>query len=199
MKRTSVLLLLVVTLLSGTAFAKTKPLETKVGNSASFTIIPKAKLQKFDLVYVSENSSPVTVSIYNEDGDRIYAQTIKGYASFMKSFDVSELTDGEYIVEVENAEGKAKELLRHSNTGESFNVLLSKTSDDKINLLVAGFDYKEPVELKIYDGDNRLIHKESISVGKDFMKTFNMSELNTKDVTFLVSNNKDFVYKSSEL
>lgn len=199
MKRTSVLLLLVVTLLSGTAFAKIKPLETKVGNSASFTIIPKAKLQKFDLVYVSDKASPVTVSIYNEEGERIHIQKIKGYASFMKSFDVSDLTDGEYIVEVENEEGKAKELLRHSNSVESFNVLLSKSTDDKINVLVAGYDYDQPVELKIYDGDDRLIHTENINVGKDFMKTFNMSELNTEDVTFLVSNNKNFVYKSSEL
>ena len=80
MKRTSVLVLLVATLISSVTFAKTKPFETKVGSSASFAIIPKLKQKKFDLVYVSQSTAPVTITLLDMRGNELSKERVKGHS-----------------------------------------------------------------------------------------------------------------------
>lgn len=186
-KLTALIVLLTV---AGTATFASGPL----GENSQFKVIGKADT-KYELIYVSTVESDVRVTIFNADGRNIESSTAKDVTKFRQTFDFSELEPGNYSIVVRNSEGTAREEVNYAPYKVKLKTFVAKVPEsNSIKLHVGDFNREVPVNVKIYDAQDRLIHRDRIVHDKAFSKVYNLKEANAGEFRVLIEN--DGEYKS---
>ncbi len=195
MKKLTILAVLLI-VFSATSFAE----ESKISETSKFQLNAKSDV-KYELIYTSENSGAVRVTIYNEWGQRLNSQRIKKAKNFKRTYDFSELTPGNYKIVVSNENGSAHQIITYKVKEARLKTFVSKIPNSRsLKLHVGDFDSSAPVRIRIYDQDNKLLLSEEITSAKGFSKVYNLSKINAtqlRSVSILVANNgesKTFTY-----
>lgn len=178
-------LAVLITVIGTASFASSGPL----GDNSNFKVLTKAD-SKFELIYVSSEEGDVSVTIYDNDGKNISSSTVKDATKFRRTYDFSQLEAGKYSVVVRNEEGIAREEIAHKLTTQKLQTFVAKLPDSKaFKVHVGDFDSKRPVNVKIYNSQNKVIHREAISNTQAFSKVFNLDKVESGDYTVLIENN----------
>jgi hypothetical protein len=168
-------------------------LDTELGKTSSFKIVPKAD-KKYDLYYVSESDAPVTISIYDDEGTLITNDKIKNNRSFKRTYNFKNMASGDYKVVVKNEEGRGSQQVFHNPKTSGLQTMISQVPNSKsFKVLVGEFDSAEPVIVKGYNSDNRLIFKDEIQEVQGFSKMYNLSNITGDMVRFTVENGRESV------
>lgn len=184
-KLTALIVLLTV---AGTASFASGPL----GKNSQFKVIGKADT-KYELIYVSTVESDVRVTILNADGRNIESSTAKDVTKFRQTFNFSELEPGKYSIVVRNSEGTAREEVTYSPYKKKLKTFVAKIPDmNALKLHVGDFNTNEPVNVKIYDAKDRLIHRDRIVNEKAFSKVYNLKEASSGEFRVLIENDGEF-------
>jgi len=191
MKKTTlaVALMLVV----ATAFATEKDKTNPKSSKKKVAVINNSP-QKFKLIYLDkETQGDVKVALRDENGKLVHSTTVKNKEGFAQPYDFNNLPAGEYTFSVTDPDGseltEKVTLEKPSNEPNFAADILNVNDGKKFRLAVVNKNKLAlPMQIKLYDNDNNLIHEEKIENLYGFRKTYDLSDVNGDYFRFTVSN-----------
>jgi len=195
MKKTS--LLLMVLALCTAVLANT--IETKVGESSRFTVLSKSDPDKFNVVYVSEIEGPVTIKIFDENGDLVSVEVVKGEKSFSKTFDFDKLEKGRYTFEVTNAEGSGSQPVIYDPYRQNLKMIVLSLDESKYKVMVAGFNPDNEVIIRIYNSKGKIVKEDEIKTHRNFSRVYDLSNLEKAQFTFTAASGAESILKVKKI
>lgn len=165
--------------------------ETVVGENTKFRVLPQNDPDEFKLVYVSETDSPITIKILDEEGELVSVDKIKNRSAFSKTYDFEKLSPGVYTFQVENEEGTGKQNVVYNPNKQNLNLLVFDGKDSKFDVIVAGFDPRKEVTIRIYGEDGKLVKEDEIKAHRNFTRTYDLSSIDGEQFTFTASSGQD--------
>jgi hypothetical protein len=138
----------------------------------------------FKVFYKGSKSGTVKVKITNAKGEDIYQESIKNVESFMRPYNLSSITEGDYQVEITSPEGKSIEKISYSKTKveKLMNLVQVKNSSTKYVLMVSNKNGDEHLKVNIYDRNYKLVYHGDEEIDGDFAKVYDLASLDEKFV-----------------
>ena len=182
-----VLMAVLLTVISAVSFAGTNELS----KTSKFQVVENTE-SRYDLYYVSENSSNVVVRILDTNGNVMNSDKIIDVKAFKRTYNLKDLPTGSYKIEVKNNEGKAAQIIFHNPIkNSSLHTIVGKLPNvNKFKVLVGPSNMDIPVEVNVYNDKGQLLMHETIN-SNGFSKVYDLSKLTFEYVTFELSNGKD--------
>ena len=138
--------------------------------------------------YKGSKTGTIKVTITNAQGESIYRETLKNVESFMRPYNLSSISEGEYNIEIVTPEGRQVEKFLYSKTKveKLMNLMQVKDSGGKYILMVSNKSGEDELKVNIYDEAYRLVYQGTENITGDFAKVYDLSSLG-KNFTFEVS------------
>jgi hypothetical protein len=145
----------------------------------------------FKVFYKGSKAGTVKVKITNSKGEDVYKESIKNVESFMRPYNLSSITEGEYQVEISTPEGKQIETISYSKTKveKLMNLIQLKNSDNKYVLMVSNKNGNEHLKVNIFDQDYKLVYHGDENISGDFAKVYDLASLGKKFVIEVTDSN----------
>jgi hypothetical protein len=136
----------------------------------------------FKLFYKGEQTGDVKVKIMDSHGDAVFTETIKNIESFVRPYNFSSLSEGEYTIELDGHDGKQTQHLSyvsHDNivVSKLANILHVTGSAQRYMLTVSNKTGADVLKIKIYDAANSLVYSETQEITGDFAKVYNLNKV----------------------
>lgn len=169
---------------------------TNVDPKKSVAIIQNVQA-KYKLVYLKESKGIVRIDILNEAGKQVHSQSVSNESGFAQQFDFTSLPYGKYTFVVTHPDGtKISEEVNHSKPERTATGLRADVLDindnNKFRLAVLKSN-DDPINVKIYDGEDRLLHQEVITGDEGFRKTYDLKNVKASSFRFEISDNNSTV------
>ncbi len=164
---------------AGTFAAQAAPLKLAVISDATTGV--------YKLVYRAAEAGKVKVSILNSAQEIIFTETLSSVQSFVRPYNFSNLTQGEYTIVVEDKNGKTEEHVSYYFKKVESNVDVTKIANESRKYLLS-VENKETdlIDVKIIDKSNNVLHQQSMTVTGKFSVIYNLTSVQG-DVTFEVT------------
>lgn len=131
----------------------------------------------FKVIYEGVQTGKVTMKIYNNANEVVFAETVNGVDGFIRPVNFSGMTPGEYTIEVADASGKQIQKVEYT-TAKSINVVhVAKLSNQGKYLLAVANKGTEEINVRIFDGNNTLIHNEDLTVSGELGLVYNLKNV----------------------
>jgi uncharacterized protein YxeA len=200
MKKLTILAVLLM-VFSAASFAE----ETKISETTKFKMTAKSDV-KYELIYVSDKSGNVLVTIFDESGRKLSSKFVKKAKNFKRTYDFSQLKPGKYTIVVRSESGSANQEIIHQIKEARLKTFVSKIPNSKsLKLHVGDFDPSSPVRVRIYNQNNKLIHSdvisEEINNGQSFSRVYKLADTQLNYVSVSIENNgetKTFTHEIEE-
>jgi hypothetical protein len=173
--KTNVLLIAALLMFSASlsAVAKEDP------SNEGFAVVPVKGSNVYKVIYKNENASRVKLTVYNSNGQIIFAETMsKG--GFIQPLNLSGLAAGEYTVEINDGASKQSEKISYNftpastpATGKIVHVAKVSKAEEKFVLSIANVN-SESFDVKIFDEDDNLIFAETTPVANANAKMYHV-------------------------
>lgn len=130
----------------------------------------------FKLYYKGDAPGDVTITIYNNDHEVVFTETIRDMDSFIRPYNLTLLGKGEYVVELDGGNGRQT---RKVSFGSETAELLAKVapvtgSSGKYVLYVPG-NGSDELHVEIYGEANELLYSETNAVSDDFARVYDVT------------------------
>jgi hypothetical protein len=136
--------------------------------------------------YKGSKAGTIKVTISNSMGQNIYQETMRNVESFMRPYNLTSISEGEYNIEIVSSEGKQVEkFLYGKNKVEKLMNLVRVKDTQKYVLTVANKNANDKLKISIYDEQYRLLYQGNEEISGDFAKIYNLG--NMKNFTFEVT------------
>jgi hypothetical protein len=146
----------------------------------------------FKLYYKGAKAGTVKVSIYNNSGELVFNETLKNVESFMRPYNFSGLSEGDYTIAVTNDNGRQIEKIRYwKGKADRFATVKRIAGSDKYVLSVSN-KRSNRLTVRIYDGNGTKVYDASENVSGDFAKVYSLSNVDG-DVFFEISDSNGIV------
>ena len=159
--------------------------------SASFAADPslavvKSKENVVKVIYRSEATENVRLKIYNQSGEVVFAETIKGQNGFMLPVNFTGLPYGEYKVEITGKNGKKSQTIEYAAAkktgvvaakGAVKGVHVAKMTNNSKYLFSVNNEGKQRINIRIFDGANNLVHSESRNINGSYGMIYNLEQV----------------------
>lgn len=131
----------------------------------------------FKLYYKATEQSNVRVSILDSDRKVVYTETIQHVDGFVRPYNISSLSNGEYTVEVADRSGVQiqKLTVAKENTEKLAHVFKVSGEEGKFLLTVSNKEAGD-LSVKIYDDANNVIYNQVEAAGADFARIYNLKK-----------------------
>ena len=184
--KTKSLFFAALVLMSSVALAAGKDEPRRTG----MAIVPVKGSEVFKVIYKGESTGKVKLNIYNAEDKVIMAEVFTGVDGFICPLNFAGLQPGEYTIELIDAAGKKIEKIVYGTKKSSKFVHVSKlvNQEGKYLLSVVNGGASEPINVKIFDAKNNLIHSETKEVNGDFAQVYKLNNVSGA-YTFEVSDN----------
>ncbi len=159
---------LLVALIAGAAVAA-DPVGPKV------VIINQKEAGIFKVIYEGAQVGKVNLRIADESGVVLFRETISNVDGFIRPVNLKSLEAGEYTIEVSDAFGKFSQKVNNAvEKPESVFHLAKIAGDNRYLLSVTKGD---EINVKIFDGQNNLVHDESRAVNGNLGLVYNLKDV----------------------
>jgi hypothetical protein len=158
---------------------------------SSMTVTTTSNGSVFNINYKTTEAENVKVSIINSLNQTVFSETINNVVSFVRPYNFSQLAEGEYTIVVADKRGKQAEKVSYSlNKIASFISVSEMAHSENKYALNVNNNGSEVVYVKIYDGNEELIHEQNVEVTGSFGLIYNLSQVKStvgSSVTFEIS------------
>ncbi|MGC4023488.1 MAG: hypothetical protein QM734_16825 [Cyclobacteriaceae bacterium] len=150
------------------------------GIEPSVAVIPGSSNSVYKVVYKSETTSKVKVTIFNSEKQVVFTESISNVKGFSRPYNFSSLPEGEYTIEINNGLDKKVETVKYQEQGDS--MLVSTMSVRKLNsaeskyLITAESKGLNIMTVSVYDEQGTLLHSQSHIVDKSFGVVYNVAK-----------------------
>ncbi|SRR5260221_3461073 len=160
-----------------------------VSNAAPLkvAVVSDATAGIYKLIYKTSEAGKVKVSIYNVGRELIFTETLLNVESFIRPYNFSNLSQGEYTIVVEDKNGKTEEKVNYFFKKVTSTVEVSKIANEA-NKYLLSVENKETdlIDVKILDGADNILHQQSMTVNGKFSVIYNLTKVKG-EVTFQVT------------
>jgi hypothetical protein len=146
--------------------------------SLSGAAVIKTTEGTFKLLYKSDESSDVKISIFDKDMRLVFTEKIRNTTGFARPYSFENLDQGNYTVAIQDNAGTTVQKISTlpAETSKLVNVLKLNNGESKY-LLTVGGKGDETLILNIYDGQRQLVYSETKSIRGDFAQVYNLSKV----------------------
>jgi len=190
--------LLKISLIAATMFTAS----ATYANDGVYTLNVKtedAKTIRFSI----DEASDVNLSIRELNNQVLFQENIHSTGAASKSYDLSALPNGEYLLNVESDAKLATYIISIENnkavvSAPKITTLLKPVLTKNESVLTLSLDNAEkgPVEVQIFNEYNDELYNETFTDKAKLVKNFNIAKTYGKELTFLVKSNNQEVVKS---
>jgi hypothetical protein len=155
-------------------------------NNNGFAIVPVKGNQIFKVIYKNEVASRVKLTVKNEVGSIVFAESLQSANGFIRPLNFLGLPAGEYTIEVSDASGKKIEKVSYHPKSVIKQVHVSKLAAETGKYLMAiSSNGEEEISINIIDSENKLVYTENRTIVGDFAQVFKL-DANAASYTFQV-------------
>lgn len=178
--KTKALFFALLVAVSTTAFA--------FGNDEpGMTVVSFKGSEIFKVIYKGSKTGKVKLNILDQRGNTIHSETIAGLNGFICPVNFKGLASGTYTIEVVDDGARYQENVTYKPAHELKSIHVSKlVNENGKYLLSVSNAQNEPIGVRIYDQEQRLVYNNSQVRNGDFAQVFKM-ENNKGRYTFEVS------------
>jgi hypothetical protein len=186
MKMKNVIVAAVVMVASTFAFAG--------GPSTKFAVVGAKESSVFKVIYEGSAVGNVELTIFNENGSVVYNETIKGIERFIRPVNFEGMNDGEYSIQISDANGKQSQkvtvgaTVNFKNAKRLKGVHVAKVGTENKYLLSVANNGVEQINVRILDGEGSVIFTEALSLNGDLGKVYSLKSLNGNPTFEIVAN-----------
>jgi hypothetical protein len=164
-----------------------------IGSSAAFgavmpsiAVVRGASKHVFKLVYKSEESTKVQITIFNSQKEIVFNEIVADMANFTRPYNFSQLPEGEYTIEVKDTFGKKIEKVNYSQGAvKSIISVFKVTNAPSKYMLTAVNDGSNEITVNILNAEGETLYHETLNVNGNFALIYNLVE--EGKYTFVVS------------
>ncbi len=151
------------------------------------TVVADATTGIYKVVYQSAEVGKVKISIFDETNGLVFTETLTNVESFARPYNLSNLTQGEYTIVVEDKNGRTEEKINYSFKKVESAVEVVKIANEA-NKYLLSIQNKETdlILVRIYDNESNLLHEQSMTVNGKFSVIYNLNKVKTAP-TFVVT------------
>lgn len=131
------------------------------------------------LFYRGEKSGNVKVTIYNERGEEVYAETLRKTEHFMRPYNISALPDGNYTIQLRDEQGTRTQKVTHNRAEKSRLAHLTRLTSVGKNkyMLAVPNDGRDALTVKIFNDQNELLYENTEVIFGDFARLYNLNKI----------------------
>lgn len=139
------------------------------------------------VIYRAEKVENVRVKIYNQAGELVFAEVVKGHNAFMLPVNLEGLPYGQYTVEVTGASGTQSQKVDYSRANKAVvgvvttapvkAVHVAKMGEGSKYLMSVANDGTQRINVRIFDAANNLVHTETRNINGSYGLVFNLEQI----------------------
>lgn len=142
----------------------------------------------FKVIFEGTQSGKVTLKIYNDKGEVVFAETTHRINGFIRPVNFTGMASGEYTVEVTDANGTYTEKVNYTTrvkgskvagvSGEEAFIHIAKVGNEGKYLVAVPAGSSEEITVKIFDG-GRMVHNQKIAItsAANFGTIYNLKDV----------------------
>jgi hypothetical protein len=165
-----IVLSLLVALTVSAAIANT-PTSTTMGTA----IVKQGSVVK--LFYKGISESAVKVSIFNEDRELVFTETVKNTDGFSRPYNFATLQFGDYTIEIDNGIKKETEKVSYLPNGVVNSAAMIKLEEGRRFMLIVPNKTSEKLNITVLDANGDEVYNEIHNLNGDFNKILNLKKL----------------------
>ncbi|MGB3848774.1 MAG: hypothetical protein WA958_02305 [Tunicatimonas sp.] len=132
----------------------------------------------------------------DERGHVLHRESIKGN-TYMKRYNLTNLPEGEYTIEVRSGEGVSQETFTLSNgTAQAVYFKPAVQIDEAMVKVMFKNSIASPVSLKLYDRFGEVLYQETVACQEQYAKGLNLSKLDAGQYSLSLTG-ANYVYSKS--
>ncbi|MBS1553658.1 MAG: hypothetical protein JSU09_01920 [Bacteroidetes bacterium] len=139
------------------------------------------------VIYRAETAENVRVKIYNQAGELVFTEVVKGYNAFMLPVNFDGLPYGQYTVEVSGNSGTKSQKVDYNRVTKAVAgavtaapvkaVHVAKVGEGSKYLMSVSNEGSQRINVRIFDAANNLIHTESRSINGSYGMIYNLEQI----------------------
>jgi hypothetical protein len=143
----------------------------------------------FKVIYKGDKVAKVNMKIYDAQGSLVFSEMVSGVDGFIRPVNFNGMNPGEYTIEVTSESGKEIQKIKYEIAQSVNAVHVAKMTDaNKYLLAVAKPGSEEKINVSIYDGDNNIVHHETLTVKDNLGLVYNLKNVKGQP-TFEITDN----------
>ncbi len=146
-------------------------------STSQLVIINQKETGMFKVIYQGVSEQTVVMKIYGQGGKVVFTETIKSVKGFILPVNFSGMEAGEYIIEVTDENGKQLQKVSYLTETNVKSIHVSKVSEEGKYLLAVANNGTEKINVRIFDGDNNLVHNENMTINGNFGLVYNLKQV----------------------
>lgn len=148
-------------------------------------VMPVEDEKSFKLIYNSPISENVEIKLLDSRNEVVYTERVNETSSFAKSFDLSSMPEGVYVIKVTSDDYVYTQPVNVTSwKAESLHMTVAETGSRYA--LVGKNQSKKDVTFFILDEDGNSLYKEVIEAGKDVQKVYNLKNVLGQKASFVL-------------
>jgi hypothetical protein len=163
-----VLTALVAMSMSVVAFAK------EPGDSRIVVINQKPGLYK--VIYEAAKAERVSIRITDEHGKKLFVETFKS-EGFIRSVNFEGMAPGIYTLEISDPTATKTETVTYERPSVQRIARVTETTEKGKYVLAIANTGKEEINVKIFDGENNLVHTEDLVITGNYGVLYNLNQI----------------------
>lgn len=131
----------------------------------------------YKLYYNGSQQMDVAISIRNADDQIVFREVLKHVDGFVRPYNFSDLSEGEYTIEIRDDNGLKIEKIRYEKAVDSkqARVLKLSGSENKYLLMISNKSAKA-VKVRILDESDNVIYNQHETITGDFARIYNLNK-----------------------
>lgn len=131
----------------------------------------------FKVIYEGVQAGKVTMKIYDKANHVVFAETVTGVNGFIRPVNFSGMTPGEYTIEIADVAGKQIQKIEYATSKPVDVVHVAKISNQGKYLLAVANKGTEEFNVRIFDGNDILVHNEDLTVNGELGLVYNLKNV----------------------
>ena len=140
-------------------------------------VVVNQKSGVFKVIYEGTKAGKVSMKITDKSGNQLFAETIRSISGFIRPVNFDGMAPGAYTIAITDENGTLIQTVNYLNEKVIKNVYISKTAEAGKYLLSVANKGTEVINVRIYDGENNLVHDENVTVKGYFGIVYNLKKI----------------------
>jgi len=146
----------------------------------------------FKVIYESTKAGKVTLTITDKDGNVVYKEGIRTVNGFIRPVNFNGMDLGVYTIAIADEHGEQIQTVNYQTNGGVKHAHVARIAEEGKYLLAVASEGAGQINVKIFDGENNLVHNQNLTVKGDFGLVYNLKQVEgtpSFEVTDNVGNN----------
>lgn len=148
-------------------------------------VMPTEDEKRFKLIYQSPVVENVQIQLMDEKQSVIYTEVVSETNGFVKSFDLTSMPEGTYLVKVESKDYSYTQPVKVT-AWKAEKLHFSVIESDSKYAFVGKNDSKEDITLFILDQEGNSLYEEEIKAGEEVKKMYNLEKVFGQKASFAI-------------